>query len=307
MKKSLSIFALAALVFVGCVKDLDYDFEDTDPKVVVISCVEPGLPVNLRITYSRFFLSTAPFRTVDNAVVKLQVNGAETDAEVYYLNERYVVDYRPQPGDRLDLSVQVPGHGTVSASTVVPTPADVSNIRTSKQVNEDGDTTCILHFNLQDPADEDNYYFVRIRSYEELNGRRSSYFNYLPFYCSDPLIVENADVVDIIDGIEGGNPNEWKGRQLYFLDGNIAGRNHEMEISFKAAKNYSTDHNYAYQMEITTLTRDRYLYEVTTDLYSGDELEAIFSDPVQIHHNIDGGIGIFAARNTMLVDIPQHP
>lgn len=283
----------------ACTKDLEYDFEDTEPKVVVISCVEPNSQIKLRITYSRFFLSTAPFRTVDNAEIGLRVNGAESDAAVSFSDGYYTIDYRPQPGDRLDLNVQVPGHGTVSATTRVPAPAAVSNLRTTKRVDEHGNTTCTLHFNLQDPAGEDNYYLIRIRQ----NEGTASHYSYRPFICSDPLIVEQSNVVDIIGDIDGGNPNEWYGRRLYFRDDNINGQNHDMEISFGEAYESSV-RNYSYQMEITTLTRDRYLYEVTTDLYSDDVSDALFSEPVQIHHNINGGIGIFAARNTILVDIP---
>ncbi len=299
MKHIFPIFALAAMFIAACTKDLEYDFEDTEPKVVVISCVEPNSQIKLRITYSRFFLSTAPFRTVDNAEIGLRVNGAESDAAVSFSDGYYTIDYRPQPGDRLDLNVQVPGHGTVSATTRVPAPAAVSNLRTTKRVDEHGYTICTLHFNLQDPAGEDNYYLIRIRQ----NEGTASHYSYRPFICSDPLIVEQSNVVDIIGGIDGGNPNEWYGRRLYFRDDNINGQNHDMEISF--GEDYeSSVRNYSYQMEITTLTRDRYLYEVTTDLYSDDVSDALFSEPVQIHHNINGGIGIFAARNTILVDIP---
>ena len=291
------------MFFTACTKDLEYDFEDTEPKVVVISCVEPDSPIKLRITYSRFFLSTAPFRTVDNAEVGLCVNGAESGAAVSFSDGYYTIDYRPQPGDRLDLTVQVPSYGTLSASTVVPSMVNVSDLRTVKRIDEDGDTWHTLRFTLHDPADEDNYYFIRIVRYEEYEGQRFNYY-YDYFSCNDPLLSSTPDIGNILDNIDGGNASEWEGNLLYFPDDNIAGRDHEVELTLEA---YSYQSDWNYQLEVTSFSRDRYLYEVTTDLYSDDAVEALFSEPVQIHHNVSGGIGIFAARSRSYFDIPFQP
>ena len=65
--------------------------------------------------------------------------------------------------------------------------------------------------------------------------------------------------------------------------------------------------NTQYLLEVTSLSRDRYLYERTTYLYDDDPFESLFSEPVQIHSNISGGIGIFAARNRSILPIPIQP
>ena len=46
-------------------------------------------------------------------------------------------------------------------------------------------------------------------------------------------------------------------------------------------------------LEVTNPTRDLYLFRQTVDSYSYDDLLGTFTEPVQIHSNIDGGIGIF--------------
>ena len=46
-------------------------------------------------------------------------------------------------------------------------------------------------------------------------------------------------------------------------------------------------------LEATGLTRDLYLFRRTLDSYSYDDLLGTFTEPVQIHSNINGGIGIF--------------
>ena len=67
----------AALLLGGCEKVLDVDFDDVTPQVVVMSSVQPDTTVNVRLTYSRFILDDSPFRTVDDAVLSLEVNGVD--------------------------------------------------------------------------------------------------------------------------------------------------------------------------------------------------------------------------------------
>ena len=46
-------------------------------------------------------------------------------------------------------------------------------------------------------------------------------------------------------------------------------------------------------VEVTSLTRDQYLFRKTMQSYTSDDMIGIFSEPVQVHSNINGGIGIF--------------
>ena len=165
MKRLLIILASALLV-TGCVKDLEYDFEDVEPRVVVMSCVEPDTTIGLRLTFSRFFLSMDRFRTIDNADVALRVNGQPLPgAAVMTSSGDYTHPYRPQAGDRLELSVQVPGKPAVSASTMVPGAVDITDLRMLEHPSSTADNPVYaIRFTLHDPANEDNYYFIRIRT-----------------------------------------------------------------------------------------------------------------------------------------------
>ena len=89
------------------------------------------------------------------------------------------------------------------------------------------------------------------------------------------------------------------GRRLFFTDANINGRGHEVALSTEL---YYNDREL--YLEITSYSRDRYLYEITADQYTDDPFESLIAEPVQVHTNIDGGIGIFAARTRTLVPIP---
>lgn len=297
MKKTLSLFA-AALLLGACTKDLDIDFDDMEPQVVVMSCVEPDTTLSLRLNYSRFFLSSQPFAAIDNAAVSLSVNGGSALAPTSAAGGNYAFALRPQPGDRFDLQVDVPGKGTVAASTTVPAAPQVDNISASLTETDGHDRIYSLRFTLHDPDGEDNFYLIRClaRRYFVYSGTVEFEDDYRPFTCNDYMLTEGMDMGTLLDG---DNPGEFSGRSLFFTDANINGRGHEVALSTEL---YYNDREL--YLEITSYSRDRYLYEITADQYTDDPFESLIAEPVQVHTNIDGGIGIFAARTRTLVPIP---
>lgn len=300
MNKIIALLAPLALLVSACVKDLDYDFDDVEPHVVVMSTVDPDTTLSLRLSFSRFFLSAEPFRKIEDATLQLVVNGQPQALNATQPNPGdYRLAYRPQYGDRLDLTVQVPGHEPVSASTVVPHPASVTGARASlHHASGVGDNVYAIRFTLHDPADEDNYYFLRL--IEELDhGSMGHNYRYTNFSCSDYLLTQGVDLGTVFDNIDGSTPTEHYVDNLPFPDDNIAGRSHEVEI--KVEKNYNTS---GFILELVSLSRDRYLYELTANQYTDAPFESLIAEPVQVHTNIDGGIGIFAARTRTLVPIP---
>ena len=297
MKKTLSI--LSALLLLGaCTKDLDVEFDVMEPRVVVMSCVEPDSVLSLRLTYSRFFLSSQPFRSIDDATATLTINGTSTEDATSSANGSYLFGYHPQPGDRLDLQVQVPGMDAVTATTTVPRHAGIGNVRASFSNHDKYDYTYSVRFTLDDPADEDNFYCIRVieRHRYTYEGESAVDDEYCHFSCTDYMITESVEVGSIIDG---DNMGEFFGRTLYFSDNNINGHSHEVALNVDFHQN-----NAEALLEITSYSRDRYLYELTTSRYDDDLFEGLFAEPVQVHCNIDGGIGIFGARNRILVPIP---
>ena len=297
MKKGIiyTTIVIGSLVSTACTKEIEVDLEQQEPRVVVMSCVEPDADVALKLSYSRFFLSTEPFQTIDDARVTLTVNGG-TEMEATCLGEgQYNIGYRPQAGDRLSLAVGVPGQRNVTATTIVPPPPVVANVSEDKNNSE-----FKVRFTLVDPAEEDNYYMVRVVSeYHSNSGSTNRY--YCDFHCQDYLLVDNTDLGRIIDS-EGDELDEWYGRTLAFSDENINGTSHELTLNVT-----DVARNALYYLELTSCTRDRYLFEVTSDLYDDDPFLNLFAEPVQIHTNIDGGIGIFAARNRMVIPLFIEP
>ncbi len=135
------------------------------------------------------------------------------------------------------------------------------------------------------------------------------------FTCHDYLIADpQADLV-------GGMGESYYYSELYFDDSKINGLQHEIQLTvlingYYMDRYYDTwdDPYYGYSrcnydstslnvtMSLTSYSRDLYLYEQTTNSIDF-ELGGIISEPVQIHCNVEGGIGIFAGKTTTTVPL----
>lgn len=296
--KILPLLVAFAALLSGCEKELEMEYIDSDPKVVVMSTVEAGVPVALQLTYSRFFLSTAPFRAIDNATVTLTVNGNAPALAATAEGNKYTVAYAPAEGDKLDLRVQVPGHDDVTASTVVPRRAVVTGMRVQAVANADEESyfsDYSLRFTLDDPAGERNYYRFQVIQICSSGTYRDTMYS--SFSCNDYTLNNEVGVSTALDEVDGGA----RYSHLMFTDEVIDGMGHETELTVGCAPDAIK-----LILVVTTYSRDRYLYEVTEQMYEDDPYATLFSEPVQIHTNINGGIGIFgaSARTSFSIDMP---
>lgn len=319
----------SALLLAGCEeKVIDIDPGVIENKVVAIAHVETDSTINLRLTRSRFFLDTRPFSEITDATVSLKVNGAATTTPVSRDGGNYAVSYVPQPGDHLELSVDVPGRETVTAETTVPATPVIGNLRRTYGVGTYGDSTTTIHFRLTDDGSQANYYGIRLR-YEDTvyhSYNHNPYIDtiimdttvesyYLEFSCSDLLITDNTDLNYVLN--DGSVSTQW----LAFSDDKINGTVHEVSLTYSlyrddyAYETYDVEKGffdiYEYSpkrvfVEVTSYTRDRYLYEVTVSSYSDDILTSMFTEPVLVHTNVKGGIGIFAAMSRTIVEAPAE-
>lgn len=333
MKNIIRLLA-AVLLLSACEKQIDIDIEDTESLVVVKASNEAGSPLTVDLTYSRpafgsfyIYYNEDYFTKITNATVSLTVDGGATmtaarDGGIYTFS------HIPQPGEELKLSIAVPGRDEVSATATVPLRPDISNVDTSysasgydyyspMQVN--------VSFTLNDPSATDDYYAIRLREIDtviyierdddgNITSRDSSIEEYYRFFeCTDYLLVNN-------NGIDIDDPTAartFSGTEMLFTDATINGMSHDIKLKglYDRYWDYkdspkpsdSTAVNYGLYLEVTSLSRDLYLYRQTMNSYSDDELLGFFSEPVQVHSNIEGGIGIFGVCSKVVYRIPLNP
>lgn len=347
MRRVPFILLTTLLLLTACEKQIDIDIEDMQPQVVVMSQNNADDPVSLTLTYSRpvygsYYIRNGEdyFQKITDATATLSVNGASSITATRTGN-CYTFAYTPQANDQLNLSISVPGHEAVTASATVPhtpvTGTPWTRQRFISEINEystdiDEYTICEISvfLPLTDYSSSTNYYSIAMRRYDTVcytyyddNGAAINFDTVTDeckwFECQDQLIVNNAALGAVL--LEDAVPTFY-GEEMLFTDQLINELDHNIElltqIEFGYYDLYGLNHentNFSYiihstfKIEITSLSRDEYLFLMTLQNYSNDELIGLVSEPVQIHSNIDGGIGIFCIGNkkTITFNVDLQP
>lgn len=313
MKKLTYLLALLPLLFASCEKVIDFDMDETENLIVLNAVAETDSAFTAQLTYSRFFLDDRDFVDITDATTWIDVNGNPFNGS--HLSQGcYSFPYTPQPGDSLTMHVQVPGRDELTAAVRMPKAAGISdmayNVIQDSAVYEWGEVdhyyTLKVSFSLSDPADEENYYRLRVIYDDTALCRRwtdhleDSLFEdeynrcYVTYIIQDPAIINNTDLSSVVNSESG----EYTGRALLFTDANINGKSHTIRLQVVNPVSYgetlvSSHPNITFIVE--SLSRDYYLYLKTANAQSDDDLSGYFTEPTRVHTNVNGGRGILAA------------
>lgn len=310
------LIAVAALAFVSCEKEIEFTGDETSPYIMLYSEPADGLPWVVRITQSRFFLSNDTIRAISDAQIEATVNGQPLNTTPHYLgNGRYDMGYTPRCGDTLSVRVNVAGLPTITSGCRIPHKAIISNIEfkwdstqysywyeylQDSVIEISGNIS--VSIKLSDPAGEHNYYMLRrARCYDNDDNWIYDYFE-----LEDNVLFDNTEMEEVFD--LGITEPDNSGDRIFFTDERINGKEHTLKID---CGYYSWNNQGAYPMtlrriEIYTLSRDMYLfYKTLKAVQYQDEITAIFAEPVQLHTNVTGGIGIMGGSSKAEINIPD--
>lgn len=326
----LSIFFLAS-----CEKEIVFNGQITEPMVVVNSYITPDSVVSANITMSRFFLKdSTSFKEISNAEVSLLVNGTFKEKMSYTGNGNYLGTYKPAIGETVKLSVKVPSKNEVTAEALVlPKPdilsLDTTNLNTGQQY--------IISYNYTpggpNPTANDTIATVTgiqikytlkfkdnsgIRDFYRLIVLTKEYYkNIDPFSGDTTVSVIDNYTFTFNDIVSGNNVNSDPltiagngSNNLYnvFTDDLFNGKTYA--LTFETNEDvYRYNPKYQYgqlspvkktvYIYLQNISRDYYLYLKSRPVaLAGSDF---FSEAVQIHNNITGGIGIFGSYTTSKV------
>lgn len=318
MKKTIHIAATLLLLsgMVGCTKQIEFTGEETDPMPVVVSFPEADSTFNVRLSYSRFFLTRDDFAPINDASFSFEVNGNTPNIAVERTDEGvYHVPMALAAGDTMTMHLTIPGKKELTAGCRVPQAPEVTDVEVEPNIVIDtfwwqrnyADSTVKLTASgnasfklvLHDPASRGNYYAVRAYAIDSATGSRKS----LNVSISDDLLYD-VNVADEI--IEIASTDLSYGKQALFTDERINGQNHTLEGEVYLYSNYddSFDSTFTLQLQVCTITRDVYLYWATLKSQQDADGDFLFmTEPVQIHTNVTGGIGILGAVGPRRIDV----
>lgn len=332
---------LSIFVFNACEKEIEFKGEISAPLLVVNSYITPDSVVTAHISESRFFLKDSiTYREVNNAEVTVWANGALKEKLTLTEKGMYRGTYIPAVGETIKFIVHVPGRNELNFEAVVyPRPVIISldtvNVWTGKQYhiqysssssgngptvhNIDTIATIDGHFinytlKFNDNASEKNYYRLVVQStahYTHIdtiknitsqNEQTLYSFNFTDVVSgnntnTDPLSIGGSAYPDNTYGV--------------FSDELFNGKTYSLTFSTdESIYTYTPKYGSSIRPDwkkiriyLQSISKDYYLYLKSRDASRSVDF---FSEQVQIHNNIVGGIGIlgsYSPSNVVVFDL----
>ena len=331
--KMTIILAMTLNLLTSCEKEIEFKGEQTDPKLVVNSLVEPGKRVEASMGKSCFFLQTPPdMQAPADLQALLYVNGvlvggmtpfADTVWEVYgddsTVRSGFYNDYLAQVGDVIRITASAYGFDDVEGSTSpLPKPVEA-------QVEYellDWYTEYIHDFNYETfEYEEDSLLFISgtlnmtvtltdpnpgaADCFRLSTGLNNMYYGNYPYYLScnynDPVFGGSLSGDEFLISDIATQP-EGVFTDLLFEGGSYRIK---MEVYFDCQLELDDSTEYfrvPFLME--HLTKEYLSYLSTCD--QGDMSMQLWAEPIQTYSNVTNGFGIVAGRtvDTLWIELP---
>lgn len=306
MKRFLqNIFSpmIVTLALVGCETDVEFRGEQVEPQMVVYSVITAGEPVRVYVSRSSFILNNTDYSVVKGATVEMWVNGEFTERlnEVEYSEE--VSDKYTQgkhhhyyegsttctSGDSVEIRVVSSlFEGEVRGATTIPAEPTLGKISATIDSQEEGGfLQGTLRCPFSDKEGEKNYYWLR--------GGICNDSHYLYHWATYSDIAFSGGAADgLWSDIIGADYEEY----VLFNDALLDGKdNYPLSMEWSINKEYLYEAGCVVRVECWQVDENLYKYFRSIEL-SEDGVFA--TEPVQVHSNIVGGIGLVASRSAYI-------
>jgi len=315
MKNTLHITALFSLFLLvsTCEKEVQLDIEEVDSKLAILCDFSPDEPFILELTKSKSINSTKVVSNIiNNADVQICVNNElvetipprnnSSNANTKYQSSIVL----PKIKQVYTLKVEVDGLAPITAISSIPEAVEISHSSIG-QINtyftDDDETVNYevrLGVQLEDPADETNYY--QISFYQEvLTSTPSAQQNEIKIIPNEGYSLIDDDLTNNFNLINGG---------VLFKDLTFNGTTKEFvfQPSFYykpedlSTNTSSTPINII--IELRSVSEEYYKYYTSVYRQTAQDNNTPFSNPTVIYSNIKNGYGIFAGYSKSTVKTP---
>ena len=330
MKKAIILLSTLA-VLVSCTKEIEFKGEQTDPKLVINSLVEPGKPVKAYISKSIFFLdNNANMVAPDDLVATLYVNDIligemtrqmdtiwegfeyvdlDSVKPIYTIVPAFVNNYRPNKGDVVKITASANGFDEAEGASnplqsnvecrILKCEPIYSESYTYEGQSGDSITSIMsvldLSIEITDPNPGQLDYFRLCTDGGDGDNSFSIFFDY-----EDPIFGNSAEngLIDI----------SFESRaEGTFTDQLFDGRSYSVKVRLYAYiyTDGSIDPSF-FNAPICVghLSKEYYYYLNTCD--QGDDIMQFFAEPTQTYTNVTNGYGIVGGRivDTLWLPLP---
>ncbi|MBV5283364.1 MAG: DUF4249 domain-containing protein [Paludibacter sp.] len=316
---------LSISIFTSCEKEIDFDGETTESQLVLNSFITPDSTIAANISESQFFLNNDYlFKAVENAEVSIYCNGILKETMQHSLNGKYISATKPEVGDIVKLVVKVPEKEEISGETTIYPKANVLKLDSiviwtgAKPIIETVNTvdnglpktetivvgkyrfrTIRYILTFEDAANMKNYYRLVVSQTSSFEGKKKVNYD----YTLDDIVSGNTK--DLLPGIPA--INESKNQFHVFTDELINGKTYPLSFTIRdTASIYLPE----YQRPLPKKTVEIDLQSVCNNFYlflktRSDQQTAspLFSEPIQIFNNVNGGIGLVGSYTSNVVKV----
>ena len=332
--KRFILLAISAILLASCEKQIEFNGEQTDPKLVINSIVGTDEPVKAYISKSYFFLDyDENTQAPDDLVASLYVNGthigeltpsADTIWHNYEMNDYRLIpylfnDYRPQEGDIVQIKASANGYDDVEGTTSAlpkfvdcPMEVEVKEWHSSHPYHYNDeiqdyepDTTILeisgtldLTFTVTDPNPGKTDYFRLItrRGRDTWVGQNK---RYISFDYDDPIFEPVMTENDFIDASDLDTRPEGVFADRLF-DGGSYRIKVELYFDCELAEDFDPDF-FKVSFMVEHLSKEYYNYLNTCN--QGDDYLQILSEPIHTYSNVTNGYGIVGGRAVDIIEL----
>jgi|GEM_PF-3302617 hypothetical protein len=312
MKKNISFSLFFLLIAVGCIKDYSFKYnQSVTPKIVVNAIFNPDSIMKIDIHWSKKVDGTNSFARVAGAMVILYRDGTKIGQVTSTTGESYMfLDHYPVVGSEYSITVDLPGHEQVIASTKIP-PRPIFESAHKRSIFEPNRSYNYYSISKISVPDEQNavIHVVVTSIFEEQYRDRE--WDYYPsvegVYISSPYIDPFNSSIDF-----ASNANYSGSVEFYSPLFRIEGRNLAKAFPLSLSTNTGPSkflYVGEYDAEQTEIFMDQYvsarntspeydLYIVSLvnyDLYNNGSFSILANQFGTIYSNVKNGLGIFAS------------
>lgn len=291
MRKVIMVLAVLALGMVSCVKDIEFEGEQSDPMLVVNGVQQVGQPARLCIEKSVFFQDNQTDCRVQGLQVDLYVDGSFKES--LQVRDSMALDYKFNfcegqyvlcEGDLLRFEVRSSEFETAIAEVTLPEPPLVISFDTVGIDYEFGSVR--LAVTIDDPIGADYY---NLAFYNPMEAQYS-------FYSDDPVFL---DPMDLDPEALTGQSSDYYGVGIYnvFTDYFFSGRTYTVNFSFYFWGEEITE---PLAVEVSRVDEHLYQYKKTFDAYQDSDpnsLLSMFTEPVQVYSNVENAVGVVCGQS----------
>ncbi len=263
----------------ACESPLDSTALTYKPRLVVNSLMTSDQVVWATVNSNISLVDTIGPAPIENATVQLvDQNGNVRSMAFNFGQGRYEANVNPKPGERYEIVANYANFPQAKGSTEVPPALNLppSTWVDNTGVDADGFPTGTLSLKIVDSKQERNYYEITLYRYDDFIAQ---WFVINPDFhdaelASQSIATANGGFV-ISDAL---------------FNGDVKTFNFHTPFASKGQQ-------YKYMVEVRSLNESYFLYTQSLDQYT--QASGLFTEPVSVYTNIEGGLGICAAASVL--------